>query len=458
MKKIFLNDVVLHCQGNVIMGNLDTVLEDFSKDTRTLNKDDVYVGIKGNSFNGNNLYKEALEKGAIGCILDADTEIDKEYLKKYSDRFIVLVENTIKALQDLASYKRSLYDIPVVAITGSVGKTSTKDIVASILGKKFNVLKTAENYNNHIGVPLTILSLKDHDLAVVEMGMNNLGEISLLSKIAKPTIGIITNVGTAHIGNLGSRENILKAKLEILEGMPVKRLIINNDNDLLHGYYLENSEDKIMTFGIDNKSDYQAFDIKYEVDKSIFKVLDEQDIEINIPGEHFVYNALCALTIGSYFDIPFKDIKAGIKEFILTKNRMDVLKVKDFTIIKDFYNANYDSMAAAINYLGSLKNHKIAVLGDMLELGEYSKNLHEKVGEVVYKNSIDNLVVVGKEAKYIASKAIELGFSKDDVFVCDSNLEAVSVLKNIITNDDVILLKASNGMEFVDIYNDLVNI
>ena len=226
--------------GELINGDETLIIEDFSKDTRTIKQGDLYVGIKGEKFDGNEYYKIAYENGAIATILDSKT-LDEEELKKYSN--VILVEDSIKALQDLAKHKREKYDIPVIAVTGSVGKTSTKDMIASVLSRKYNVLKTQGNNNNHIGLPLTILKLKDHNALVVEMGMNHLGEISVLTNIAKPTMCVITNVGTSHIGNLGSRENILKAKLEILEGLKEGgEVIINNDNDLLYNWAKENKD------------------------------------------------------------------------------------------------------------------------------------------------------------------------------------------------------------------------
>ena len=211
MKNLQVRDIIEQCNGKLIIGNVNIECVDFCTDTRKIKKDDTYVGLKGEKFNGSEFYKTALELGAKVCILQ-DVTIDEETLKKYNDRAIILVQDTLKALQSIAKYKRSLYNIPVIAITGSVGKTSTKDIIASVVSTKYKTLKTEGNFNNHIGVPLTILRLKDEEAMVVEMGMSNLGEISLLTNIAKPTTAVITNVGTAHIGNLGSRENILKAK------------------------------------------------------------------------------------------------------------------------------------------------------------------------------------------------------------------------------------------------------
>lgn len=461
MHKIYVKDLLDKCNGSLIIGNKETVLENFSKDTRTINSGDVYVGIKGETFEGSNLYKEALEKGAIGCILNESIKLDENILNNYKDRFIVMVKDTIKCLQELATYKRSLYDIPVVGITGSVGKTSTKDIIASVLSKKFNVLKTEGNYNNHIGVPLTILRLKEHDCLVVEMGMNNLGEISLLSKIANPTVSVITNVGTAHIGILKSRENILKAKLEILDGMNEEGiLVINNDNDMLHNWNLNNDRN-VVTFGIENNSDYMANNIVSDAYSSSYNVLlDDKDytFKINIPGSHFVLNGLCALSIGRIFDINVSDISEGIENFVLTKRRMQVETINGITIVNDCYNANLDSMTGAINYLGSLKNtRKIAVLGDMLELGTYTEELHRKVGNVLFNNKIDVVITVGNASKYIKDELIKLG-KENNIYSYDSNEEALNKLKEIVCENDTILIKSSLGMNFIEVYNGLKEI
>ena len=355
-------------------------------------------------------------------------------------------------MQQIASYKREKYDIPVVAITGSVGKTSTKDIVASVMNEKFNTLKTSGNYNNHIGVPLTIFNLKKHEALCIEMGMNHFGEISTLSKIAKPTVAVITNIGTAHIGNLGSRENILKAKLEILDGMKENgTLVINNDNDLLHEWYLKNKENyNIITYGIENESDFMAENITYNEEGSNYTLKGTyQKISVPVGGTHFVQNSLCAIAVGSIFKIPLEKTAEGISKFELTKKRMDIINVNGISIINDYYNANYDSMKAALEYLGNLQGkRKIAVLGDMLELGEYSKKLHEDVGKCVIDNKIDILITVGEEAKNIAEVAKE---KIKDVIICNTNKEAVDKINEIKKENDCILLKASNGMNFGEI-------
>lgn len=460
MKELKVRDILQICKGKLICGNEDEVCSNFSKDTRQIKQGDVYVGIKGDNFNGSLFYEEALKKGAKVCILE-EIDISKEVYKKYKDVTIVIVKDSIESLQKLANYKRSMYDIPVVAVTGSVGKTSTKDMLSSIIATHYKVLKTEGNLNNHIGLPLTILKLKDHTALVVEMGMNALGEISKLTNIAKPTICVITNIGTAHIGNLGSRQNILKAKLEILEGMKENgTLVINNDNDLLNEWHKHNNTYKVATFGIENNSNVTANKIELKEDCSEFIAnVNNTELHVKVPvgGKHFVYNALCAITVGQLLDIPYENILKGIEKFELTKNRMDVRKNKEnITIINDCYNANYDSTKAAIEYISKINaKRKIAVLGDMLELGEYSKNLHEKVGKEVATNQLDLLVTVGKESEYIVTSAIEHGMKKENIFQYKTNEEAIKKLKEILKSEDAVLIKASNGMHFKEIVEQI---
>lgn len=317
-KIINVKKVLEITNGKLVYGEDSITCVTFSKDSRIVEPGDVYLGIKGENFNGSAFYLDALEKGASVCILQ-DVKPDLDKVKKFNKVAIIVVDDVVKALQQIATYKRSLYSIPVVAITGSVGKTSTKDITASVLGRKYKVLKTQGNLNNQIGLPLTILKLEDHEVLVVEMGMGNLGEISNLTKIAKPNVAVITNIGTSHIGNLGSRQNILKAKLEILEGLQKDGVcIINNDNDLLNEWNRKNTNYKVITYGIDEKSDYNAINIKLDENSSEYDVeIDRKKyhIDIAVGGRHFIYNSLCAICIGEFFSIPIEEIKEGIEKF-----------------------------------------------------------------------------------------------------------------------------------------------
>ena len=453
-----VKEILKVTKGKMLFGNEELEVENFSKDTRTIQKGDIYIGIKGEKFDGSNFWNQALDAGATAVII-SNIQISKEEKEKYKDKTIIQVEDTFEALYEIAKYKRSLYNIPVIAVTGSVGKTSTKDIIASVVSQKYKALKTEGNNNNNIGLPLTILKLKDHEALVVEMGMNHFGEISLLTNIAKPTLAVITNIGTSHIGNLGSRENILKAKLEILEGMKIPRVIINNDNDLLHKWYEENKEKiEIHTYGINNSSDVIAEKIELGEEKSKFVVKtssEKVNIDVPVGGEHFVYNALCGFMVGKVLGLTAKEIQNGISKFELTKKRMDIRVLKNgATLINDSYNASYESMKASLKYLSSRTDfRKIAVLGDMLELGDFSKELHEKVGEEVANDNIDVLIWRGEFAKNIISKANKN--KKTQCILLQNNEEILSKLQEILKEGDGVLIKASNGMKFYEICQKL---
>ena len=459
MKEIKVKDILKLTNGNLITGDEELLCENFSKDTRTIQKGDIYIGIKGAKFDGNQFWKEALKNGA-NCVIVQDIEISSEEKEKYSNRTIIKVENTLDALYKIAQYKRSLYNIPVIAITGSVGKTSTKDLISSVVQTKYKTLKTEGNNNNNIGLPFTILRLKDHEAMVIEMGMNHFGEISLLTNIAHPTISVITNIGTSHIGNLGSRENILKAKLEILEGMKDPKIIINNDNDLLHKWYEENNNHlEIHTYGIENDSEFLAKNIKLQEDSSIFDVnMNKENIEIKVPvgGNHFVYNALCAVVVGKLLGIDNNKIQKGISELELTKKRMEIRQLENGAIlINDSYNASFESMKSSIEYLGNhTGKRKIAALGDMFELGEYSEELHKKVGREVAKNNIDLLLCVGNDAKYIIEGAKEMNKNMNTQLL-KNNEELLAKLRKELKEGDVLLVKASNATKFYEICQKL---
>lgn len=455
-----IEDILKCTKGTLIIGDKNKECFEFSRDTRTIKEGDTYIGIKGENFDGSLFWEEALKNGANTVIINK-IEIDdiKKEIYKKQNKNIIIVEDTIIALGKMASLKRDLYGdkLKVIGVTGSVGKTSTKDIIANVMSQKYKTLKTEGNHNNYIGLPLTILKLKDEEIAVIEMGMNHLGEISYLSKIAKPDIAVITNIGTSHIGNLGSRENILKAKLEILDGMNKKRIVVNNDNDLLHKWQEENNDKiEIHTFGIKYDSEAKAGNIQLnENDSEFICKYKNEEININVPvgGEHFVLNALCGLTFGKLFGLSNEEIKNGISSFELTAKRMEIIKLNNnITLINDSYNASYESMKASILSLKNMSgNRKIAVLGDMFELGSFSEKLHRDVGIEVFNNKIDKLFIIGENAKFIAEEAINLGYNKEKVVYSTDKEELTKELKKILQNGDVVLIKASNGMKLFEV-------
>lgn len=445
-----VENIVKAVNGKLI-GNTDIKIEDFVKASYSVKQNSCYIAIKGERFDGNDYILEAIKNGA--SLIIANRELNEEEEKEINNRKIaaIIVDNSLLALKQMAKLKREeLGNIPVVLITGSVGKTSTKDIVAEVVKQKYSVLKTIGNLNNFIGLPLSILNHKSEETLVLEAGMSSFGEISDLTKIAMPTIAIITNIGTAHIGNLGSKENILKAKLEILEGLVTKNVVINNDDELLNKWARENENNyNIIKYGIREKSNYNAENIQSTAETNSFDI-EGETIKINVMGEHFVLNSLCAYSVGRLLGIDIKDIKKGLEEFKISSGRMEKLKgINNSILIDDCYNASLDSMKAAINYIKKIDNKKkLLILGDMLELGEFSDKIHTKVGKEIEK--IDYLITVGKSSKLIFENA-----QVENKFSFDNNKEAIEKAKEIINDNTIILVKASHSMKFAEIVEEL---
>ena len=436
-----VKDIIKICDGKLLCGDENIVCENFSKDTRTINFGDVYVGIKGENFDGNLFYKDAIKNGASVCVLDNENVVEKKL------GTIIIVNDSILALGALASYKRDLYDIPVIAITGSVGKTSVKDMIHEVLKMKYNVLCTKENYNNNIGVPLTILGLKNHNALIVEMGMNHMKELSYLSKIAKPTMALITNIGTAHIGNLGSRENILKAKLEVLDDMNGGKLFINNDDDMLQKVQYGS----LVTIGIKNKSDYMATDIKEDAFSSQFKI-NNQDIKLNVGSNAFIYNALFAYAVGEYLGVSKENIETALENFKLSPHRLEKFETKKYTIIDDTYNASLDSVKNSLGLLSKVSGRKVFVFADILEIDNFVKEIHEEVAENIIENNIDITVCVGNQSKYTYEK---LKSNNKETYYFESNSDLINNLNSILKEKDTILIKGSHSMKLIEVVNFL---
>ena len=428
----------------------DEIVKNVVRDNREVDEGAVFVALRGENNNGHRFAGDAVERGAVCCVVDK-SEGD------FGSMPVVAVDDTFKALLDIGAYYRDQFNIPIVGITGSVGKTSTKGMIASVLSREYNTLKTEKNFNNEIGVPLTLLRLNDdHEAAVVEMGMNHFGEISRLTRVVRPDTAVITNIGISHIENLGTREGILKAKLEILEGLPSDgTVILNGDNDLL---WSKNGELDFETlyYGIENKAcDVSATDIKLYSTGSEFTVrLDGQDyrFETNVPGIHHIYNALAAILVGCRYNVrPEKMIK-GVRAFEPENNRQETIEYDRFTVINDCYNACPDSMRSGISVL-ELKAvsdsgghaRKVAFLGDMLELGDKAPEAHYDVGRMCAEK-LDCLVTIGEMAENIARGAIDGGMNPSDIHSFASGAEAAQKLGIIVRDGDIIWIKGSHGM------------
>jgi UDP-N-acetylmuramoyl-tripeptide--D-alanyl-D-alanine ligase len=443
--KMKLSDIIRFTNGELIGdADLEQKINNFVSDTRKELKNALYIPLVGENFDAHIFIDEAIKKGAVGAFTHKD-------MAPIPGSFLIKVKDTLKALQDLAKGYRETIKAPLVAITGSVGKTTTKDMIHSVLAKKYSVLKSEGNFNNFIGLPSTLLKYNNEEIVVVEMGMNHFGEISLLTDIAHPDIAVLTNIGHAHIGILGSRENILKAKMEIVNGMNENGIIVINNDDVLLQGIKDKVKQNIVTYGIKNKSDYMAYDIELTEDSTRFKIKQKDKVyEVNIPllGEHFVYNALAAWAVGDLQNTEPQDRVEGIEEFKLSKMRMDVIEKNNIKIINDTYNAGPESMKAVLETLSKMQGkRKIAILADMLELGEFSSSIHFDLGCFIGNLELDFLITVGNAAKEIAKGAVDTGMSSDNIFIFEDKQSAIEKTEELIKQGDVVLIKGSRAME-----------
>ena len=438
---------IIEAVGGVPLGSWDPdmTINEVGTDSRTIKKGTLFVPLSGEQFDGHEYIGDALLGGAVACF----TGIEPPTLLE--GRAYIKVADPLKALGELAKYYKSKYPVPVIAVTGSVGKTTTKDMLASVLGEKYKVLKTEGNYNNEVGLPLTLLRLSsEHELAVLELGMNHSGEIDYLSSIVEPDMVVITNIGDAHMENLGSREGILAAKCEIFNHAKPNAVALLNGDDIL----LRTLEGKqsITWCGECDQCQLQAKEIELVSGSHIHcqATSPKQSYILDIPaiGKHMIYPTLFAIAAGEHFGLTAEQIQDGIARFAPTKMRMNILRRKDnITILDDAYNANPQSMRAAVEALDTMpERFKIAILGDMFELGPLAPTLHRGVGEYLARTHVNALVAIGGNARQIYDAAVEGGIGSARHF--EHKEEALKELTALLRPDSVVLVKASRGMRF----------
>lgn len=420
-------------------------LADVCTDTRKIQPGSLFVCLRGERFDGHSFASQAAQLGAAALLVDHPVDADVPQL---------VVTDTGKALLQLAGWYRRRFQLPVVGLTGSVGKTTTKEFIALVLGAKYNTLKTQGNLNNEIGVPQMLFRLEDsHTAAVIEMGMNHFGEISRLTRAVAPTVGLITNIGVSHIENLGSRAGILQAKLEILEGMaPDAPLIVNIDNDMLRTVKL--GDRPLLTFAIDDQSaDFTATDIAEQGSTTTFTVHHStftQPVTIPTVGIHIVYNALAAMAVGYVTGVDSAAAASALANYVPAGMRQNLVQVGGVQVIEDCYNASPDSMRAALQTLGKLPVHRrYAVLGAMLELGDYAKEAHTQVGKMAAENGIDGVLAYGADAAYIVEAAKQAGLENARLF--DTKEALAQSLAQQVQPGDGVLFKGSRGMHLEDV-------
>ena len=412
----------------------------------------LFVAIKGDRFDGHDFIREAVYKGAA-CVL-SEQKLDTSHP-------VIKVDSTREALKKLAAYYRGLFDIHVVAITGSVGKTTTKDMIAQVLSTKYKTLKTEGNFNNEIGLPLTVFKLDDsYQAAVFELGMNHFGEIRNLSAIAQPTVCVITNIGVAHIENLHSREGILKAKSEIFESLSENgHIVLNGDDDMLRS--ISSDCNLIHYFGRGPDNFYSAYNIKNNgligVSCNIKYRNRNFKTHIPIPGQHMVDNALAATAVGDILGLDEICIKSGLESVRPPKMRMDILNAPGgITIINDAYNASPDSMKAAIDLLADVGSRKVCILGDMFELGGNSAKYHYEIGVYAAFKDMDLIICIGGHSIEIYNGAKDNKTEKTQCLYYEKQDGLAPELRSFLLEGDTVLVKASRGMAFENIVNQLM--
>ncbi|WP_027410267.1 UDP-N-acetylmuramoyl-tripeptide--D-alanyl-D-alanine ligase [Anoxybacteroides tepidamans] len=434
----------------------DVLIKGVSTDTRTIQPGNLYIPLKGANFNGHAFVADAFAKGASAALWAENEANPPENVP------LIFVDDTLQALQQLAHRYRKQLPTKVVGITGSNGKTTTKDIVYALLATTYKVQKTEGNLNNHIGVPLTLLRLEENtEMAVVEMGMSNFGEIELLSKIAEPDAAIITNIGESHMQELGSRDGIARAKLEIISGLQRDGVFIYYGDEPLLQTRVRQMECpfRTITFGQEASNDYYPLTISLEANGTSFTVNQAPEYRLFLPilGRHHVYNALAAISVARTFGVSWEAIQESLAELQITRMRMEIVQAKNgATIINDAYNASPTSMKAALELLFELTGYekKIAVLGDMLELGEQEVEFHKQIGEMLQPEKVDYVFTYGRLAEQIALTAQD-SFPKGRIKAYDDKKVLAKDLCAIVTADDVILFKASRGMKLEEIIHDL---
>ncbi|MBQ3225795.1 MAG: UDP-N-acetylmuramoyl-tripeptide--D-alanyl-D-alanine ligase [Clostridia bacterium] len=444
MKTLRVLEIVQATGGKLLSGNAEASIVQITTDSRNVPGGSLFIPIKGEKFDGHDFLEMAAKSGAKAVLTEKTVTLSR-------DVCVILVEDTLRAMQSLASYYRDLFPVHMVGITGSVGKTSTKEMTAAVLERKFKTLKTEGNFNNEIGLPLTVFRMEEGiEAAVLEMGMSGFGEIDRLAAIAKPEIGIVTNIGMSHIELLGSQENIYRAKSEMFAHIkPGGTVVLNGDDPILKNHKDEIPY-RVITVGKSEACDVVAKNITSDEEGINFDFSGfgrDFRVRVNRPGEHNVYNALFAIATGFVLGVPEEDIFLALKELKATKMRMDYIRHNGYTIINDCYNAAPDSMNAALSVLGKTKGKKIAVLGDMACMGEFSKQAHRLVGETVANEGVDMLFTIGKEAKEIALAALSLGLMPEQVKSAEDVSEIYEALRESIVPDCHVLVKASRVME-----------
>ncbi|MCC5895337.1 MAG: UDP-N-acetylmuramoyl-tripeptide--D-alanyl-D-alanine ligase [Alkalibacterium sp.] len=453
-----LSEIAAATNGQLIVGDNTLVVEGVSFDTRSLKQNDLFIPLTAER-NGHDFIGAAMEKGAVASLWSDNVE---DAPKNFP---IIKVEDTEKAFQALAQYHLNKVGPKVIGITGSNGKTTTKDMVAAVASGRYKTHKTVGNFNNHLGLPYTILNMEaDTEVLVLEMGMSEQGEIEVLSNLAHPSVAVITMIGESHIEFLGSRDAISKAKLEIVKGMTEGTLIYPGEepllNDKVTSGYVDGTVNKKVTFGKNEDMDIYPIEIESRLKQTLFRTNKAPELvcTLPVPGVYNVQNALSAILVGEEIGIPISEAYVQLEKFELTKSRLEWIDgVNGSTLLNDAYNASPSSMKAVLRYFQEIKvpSRKIVVLGDILELGEHSKQMHEELSEAIDLSKIDQLVLYGDEMNALYNKLLKESSDTPISHFSGEKQELVDFLKETLKPEDTVLMKSSLSTGMLEVVTKL---
>jgi len=447
-----LQEIAKIVKGELLSDKLDAKVSEISTDSRTIKSGDLFIALGGENYDGHNFVNDAFQKGAVGTVVSKSIKLPKPVIK---------VENTSHALGEIARAHRKKFDIPIIVVSGSNGKTTTKDMLAKILSRKFNTLKAEKSFNNHVGVPLTLLKITDQtEIAVLELETNILGETRRLAEIIDPLGAVITNISDTHLELLPSREKVAEEKAEILESLRSEGFaVLNSDDTWVTRIGDKSQTNKLITFGINNEGDFSATDIKKHGYAGIQFVLNQRHpIKLKIPGIYNVYNALAATACASTLGVEYNIIVEELEDFKASPMRGEIIECRGTKIIDDTYNANPQSMREAVQVLEDIgEGRRIAVLADMLELGEVARDAHYELGKFIAASKVDIIITVGELARYIAEGVADNSKEKI-VYSYNDKHSAMQKLLDIIQPNDTVLIKGSRKMEMEEIVEHLRNI
>ena len=450
MKNMTLEQIAAYC-GGVYSGKKETgsvEVAGIAIDSRKIEKDWLFIATKGEKVDGHSFVRQVMEAGALGVVVEKEPE--------YKDIPYILVSDSFRAIRDIAAFYRAQLSVKVVGITGSVGKTSTKEMIAGVLEQKYKVWKTAGNFNNEVGLPLTVFGIRDtHEVAVLEMGISDFGEMNRLGEIAKPDICVITNIGECHLENLKDREGVLRAKTEVFQHMnPDGVAVLNGGDDMLRTLDLVNGN-KPVFFGKSGENQVYSSGIKSHgflgSSCTIHTPQGSFEAEIPLPGEHMITNALAATAVGLTLGLTLEEIATGIRRAESVGGRSHIIQTEQYTLIDDCYNANPVSMKAALDLLQSGEGRKVAVLGDMFELGNETREFHRGTGVYAANTDTDVIVCVGELAKELwqgVREETERNGREKKLFYFAKKEDFLEEWQNILLPGDTVLIKASHGMHF----------